>query len=111
VERELQDGEPNKQQKERESDEVKFQYYIVYGKGKAYGSPEATTEAFKKFAEVLKKYNVELVLWGGPFGTTEDCVYVLKADVENYQSLFGKPDYMEANPIESGQRTNMVLVP
>ena len=90
---------------------MRFKYYVVYGKGKDYGSAEATTEAFKKFAEVLKKYKIELLIWGFPFGTTEDTMYVLKGEIENYQSLYGNPDYSEANPIESGQRTNMVLVP
>ena len=49
------------------------------------------------FSNILK-----LVFWGFTFGTTEDLVYVLKGGVENYKSLFGNPDFAEANPIGSG---------
>lgn len=90
---------------------MRFGYYLVYGQSDEFGSPEEFAKAFEKFGEVLKKYKMELVFWGFPFGTTEGLMYVLKGDVEDYQSLFGNPDFAEANPIGSGQRTNMVLVP
>ncbi|GAG83179.1 unnamed protein product [marine sediment metagenome] len=89
----------------------KFKYYIVYGNGKGWENYEAFNEAFKKFGEVLKKYNMELVLYGSPFGTQEGLVYVMKGSIEDYTSIFGNQDYEDANPIESGQRTNMVLKP
>ncbi|GAH16506.1 unnamed protein product [marine sediment metagenome] len=89
----------------------KFKYYIVYGNGKDWENYEAFNEAFKKFGEVLKKYNMELVLYGSPFGTTEGLVYVMKGNIEDYTSIFGNKDYEDANPIEGGQRTNMVLKP
>jgi len=87
----------------------KFKYYIVYGNGKDYESSEEFNKAFEKFGEVLKKYNMKLMFWGAPFGTQEDLVYVMKGKCEDYQSMFGNQDVSEANPIESGQRTNMVL--
>ena len=52
---------------------------------------------------------MELMFYGGSFGTTEGFVFVVKGDMASYQSLFGNQDFAEANPIESGQRTNMVL--
>jgi len=88
---------------------VKFEYYIVYGIGKDFGSPEKVNEAFEKFGEVLKKYNMELMFWGGSFGTQEGLVYAMKGKMEDYTSMFGNQDYADAHPIESGQRTNMVL--
>ena len=88
---------------------VKFGYYIVYGNPKDADSIEERKEALKKFGEVLKKYNMELMTWGGSFGTTEGFVYVMKGNMEDYTSMFGNQDYADAHPIESGQRTNMVL--
>ena len=89
---------------------MKFKYYIVYGYGKGYENAEAFNEAFKKFGEVLKKCNMELVLYGNPYGTQEGIVYVLKGSMEDYTSLFGNQDYNDSNPLQSrGQRTNMVL--
>jgi hypothetical protein len=90
---------------------MKFGYYLIYGQSKDLGPTEDVSNAFEKFEEVLKKYKMELTFWGFPFGTTENLMYVLKGSVEDYQSLFGNPDFAEANPIGSGQRTNMVLVP
>ncbi len=88
---------------------MKFRYYIVYGNGKGYESIEKFNEAFEKFGEVLKKYNMELIFWGGSMGTQEGAVYVMKGTMEDYQSIFGNEDYRDANPIASGQSTNMVL--
>ena len=91
---------------------VGFKYYIVYGNPKwTQGNPAEAQETMDKFAEVLKKYNMKLMLYGGSFGTTEGFVYVMKGKMEDYQSLMGKPDFIEANPIGSGQRTNMVFRP
>ncbi len=82
-------------------DMPKFRYYIVYGHVKDYENPEAFNEAWKKFGEVLKKYNMELMFWGGSFGTQEGNVYVMKGNMEDYTSMFGNQDYADANPIES----------
>jgi len=54
---------------------------------------------------------MELVLRGNPFGTSEDYIYVMKGDVDKYQALFGNQEYADANPIESDQRSNFILVP
>ena len=88
---------------------MKFQYYVVYGAQKDL--PEGTAKAFDKFAAVLKKYNVELVMWGHPFGTSANLMYILKADIADYQKLFGNSDYSDANPIGTGVLTHLVLVP
>jgi len=89
---------------------MKFKYYIVYGFPKeGLSGQEGMAKAFEKYGEVLKKYNMELMFWGGSFGTHEGLVYVMKGKMEDYQSMFGNSDFAEANPIGSGQRTNMVL--
>jgi len=88
---------------------MKFGYYIVYGNTKPAASLDETKKHMEKFAKVLKKYGMELMFYGGSFGTTEGFVFVVKGDMASYQSLFGNQDFAEANPIESGQRTNMVL--
>ncbi len=88
---------------------MKFGYYIVYGNAKPVTKSEERIETFEKFGKVLKKYNMELVFWGGSFGTQENMVYVMKGTMEDYQSLFNNPDYHDADPNESGQRTNFVL--
>ena len=90
---------------------MKYKYYLVYGTAKQFDSTDAMTKALEKFSEVLKRYNMELLFWGFPFGTTEDFIYVLKGDVKDFEALSLKPDVSEAQPIASGQRTNMVGVP
>ena len=88
---------------------MKFGYYIVYGNPKPADSPEDRNKAMEKFGKVIEKYGMKLKFWGGSFGTTEGFVYVMKGTMESYQSMFGNADFAEATPIESGQRTNMVL--
>jgi len=88
---------------------MKFKHYIVYGTGKGFESPEEFNEAFEKFGKVLKKYNMELLFWGGSFGTTESLVYVMKGKIEDYQSMFGNEDFRDANPFVGPQHTGMVL--
>jgi len=91
-------------------DMPKFKYYIVYGNGKGYESIEKFNEAFEKFGKVLKKYNMELLFYGGSMGTQEGLVYVMKGNMEDYQSMYGNEDYNDALPTAMGtQRTNMVL--
>ncbi len=88
---------------------MEFKYYIVYGTPKwSQGNQDDAKKAMDKFAEVLKKHNMELKFNGGSFGTTEGFVYVMKGKWGDYQALFGNADFAEANPIGSGQRTNMV---
>lgn len=87
---------------------MKFKYYIVYGTPKwTQGNPDEAKKTMDKFAEFLKKCNMELMFYGGSFGTTEGFVYAMKGNWEDYQSMFGNSDFAEANPI-SEQRTNMV---
>jgi hypothetical protein len=89
---------------------MEFNYYIVYGNPKwTQGNTEENRKAMEKFAKVLKKHNMELLFYGGSFGTTEGFVYAMKGSWKDYQALFGKADFTDANPIASGQRTNMVL--
>ena len=90
---------------------MKFGYYIVYGQPKDFGGLDNRKAAEKKFAEVLKKLGMELVLIGNSFGTSEDYVYVMKGDMDKYQAMFGNQEFADANPIESDQRSNFVLVP
>ena len=60
---------------------AEFKYYIVLGYGKDYEGIDEWNNAFKKFGEVLKKYNMELLFWGGSCGTEEGIVYVLKGSI------------------------------
>ena len=88
---------------------MKFGYYIVYGDPKPADGPDERKKAMEKFGKVIEKYGMKLKLWGASFGTTEGFVYVMKGTMESYQSLYGNSDFSDANPIATGQRTNMVL--
>ncbi len=35
----------------------------------------------------------------------------MKGEVDKYQALFGNQEYADANPIESDQRSNFILIP
>ena len=85
-----------------------FKYYIIYGYTEGLNSPEDYHNAFKKYGEVVKKYNMELKFWGGAWGASEGIVCVLKGKVEDYQIMLGQKDHSEANPLIN-RRTNMVL--
>jgi hypothetical protein len=89
---------------------MKFGYYIVYGQPKDFGGLENRKAAEKKYAEILKKNGMELILAGNSFGTTEDYVYVMKGDMKSYQSLYGNQEVADANLV-TDQRSNFVLVP
>lgn len=89
---------------------MNFDYYVIYGNEKeVLTTVEDFERAFEKYAEILKKYNVELVFWGFPWGTTERVMCTLKGEVKDYESMFGDPDYAAANPMTQ-ERTNMILV-
>jgi len=90
---------------------MKIEYYVVYGVGKPFDSPDAWKKMWDNFAKVLKKHKLEPMFFGGPLGTSEDRIYVMKGSVEDYQALMGDPDYNKADPIASGWRTHLVLVP
>jgi hypothetical protein len=88
---------------------MKFGYYIVYGNPKPFDGSAEMKKTMEKFGKVIEKYGMKLKFWGGSFGTSEGFVYVMKGTMESYQSLYGNSDYADANPIATGQRTNMVL--
>ena len=89
---------------------MKIGYYVRYGRAKeGFDTFEDFKKAFEKYAEVLKKYNMELVFWGFPFGVTEGVMCTLKGDAKDFESMFGKPDVAAANPMTQ-TRTNMILV-
>jgi len=92
---------------------MKFQYYVIYGMAKnLLASPEETKKMWNDFAKVLKKHKMELVFWGSPWGTTENSIYVMKGNIEDYQTLPDDPDYFKVSPIDAtATRTNIVMVP
>jgi hypothetical protein len=89
---------------------MKFGYYIVYGNPKDFGGLENRKAAEKKYAELLKKNGMELILAGNSFGTPEDYVYVIKGDMDSYQAQYGNQELADANLV-TDQRSNFVLVP
>ncbi len=75
----------------REKRKVKLGYYLLFGNAKTdLGtlSMEDWRKAWNEFAEELKAIDMELVHWGGAFGTTEDVVAILKGDIQNYEKLW-----------------------
>jgi len=54
---------------------------------------------------------MKIVLIVNSLGTSENYVYVMKDDMDKYQAIFGNQEYADANPIESDQRSNFVLIP
>ena len=84
---------------------LEIKYYVVYGQWKP-GLPgsDKLKEAVEEWKKVVEKNNMELVLWGAPFGVSENSIFVYKGTTENYLSLVtsGKQPYTD-------DRTHMVL--
>jgi len=84
-----------------------FKYYITYAK---MVQSDDLPKRFEKLAKVLKKYRLELVFWGHPWGTTENLVVVMRGDVKDYQNAMGQNDLEEAHSFYTDARTHFVMV-
>ena len=87
---------------------MEFKYFITYAK---MVQSEDLPRKFDKLGKTLKKYKVELVFWGHPFGTTEDVMYLMKGDVKDYQNAMQQSDLSEATGFMTNSRTHFVLAP
>jgi hypothetical protein len=84
---------------------LEIKYYVVYGKGK----PELTDAdkikaAVEEWKKVVEENDMKIVIWGAPFGVSEDAFFVYKGTTENYLKLVtsGKQPY-------TNDRTHMIL--
>ena len=61
-------------------------------------------EAAEEWKKIVEENDMKLLLWGSPFGVSEDTIFVYKGTTENYLSLVtsGKQPYTD-------DRTHMVL--
>ncbi|MFH0850214.1 MAG: hypothetical protein V1924_04660 [Candidatus Bathyarchaeota archaeon] len=66
---------------------------------------------FEKVGKLLKKYKMELVFWGHPFGTAEGIIYLMKGDVKDYQNAMMQSDLSEATSFVTNSRTHFVIAP
>jgi len=89
---------------------MEFKYFITYAK-MVQSEDLDLPKKFEKMGKTLKKYKVELVFWGHPFGTTEDVMYLMKGDVKDYQNAVQQSDLSEAMGFVTNSRTHFVLAP
>ncbi len=87
---------------------MEFKYYITYAR---MLQRDDLPKRFEKLAKALKKYKVDLVFWGHPFGVTENLIMVLKGDVKDYQSAMTQTEVSEATNFYTDYRTHIVMVP
>lgn len=82
--------------------ELEIKYYITYGKWKPdLSDPDKMKEAAEEWKKVVEKNDMKLILWGAPFGVSEDSIFVYKGTAENYLSLVtsGKQPYNDDRTI------------
>ena len=85
--------------------ELEIKYYVSYGKWKPeLSEPDKMKEAAEEWKKAVEENGLKIVLWGSPFGVSEDAIFVYKGTVENWLNLImsGKQPY-------TGDRTHMVL--
>ena len=87
---------------------MEFKYFITYAR---LVQSDDLPKKFEKLAKALKKYNVDLVFWGHPWGTTENLILVMKGDVKDYQNLMNQSEVSEAWSFYTDNRTHMVMAP
>jgi len=87
---------------------MEFKYYVCYAK---LVQPGDLSKKFEKVGKILKKYKMELVFWGHPFGTSEGIIYLMKGDVKDYQNAMMQEDLSEAMGFITDTRTNFVMAP
>jgi hypothetical protein len=85
-----------------------FKYYITYAKMVQH---DDLPKRFDKLSKVLKKYKLELVFWGHPFGTTENLILVMKGTVGDYQNSMMQSDLSEAMNFFTDNKTHFVMAP
>jgi len=83
---------------------MKWRYMITYGCMKPGVTGEQLVKDMAKYKAELEKAGIKLVLWGHPFGTTEDMVAVL--DLNGDMDKYLKDN---ADPPFTGSRTNTVI--
>ena len=87
---------------------MEFKYYITYAR---LLQTDDLPKRFEKAAKALKKYKVDLVFWGHPWGTTENLIVVMKGDVKDYQNAMTQTEVSEATSFYTDNRTHMVMAP
>ena len=88
--------------------EMEFKYYVSYAK---LVQPGDLPMKFEKVGKLLKKYKMELVFWGHPFGTAEGIIYLMKGDVKDYENAMMQNDLSEALGFITDTRTHFVIAP
>jgi len=81
---------------------AKFGYYLIYGN--PIGTMAETSKNIKKWAEVAKQKNCELVFWGASYGTSENIVLAVKGAVTDFEELYS----VDSLPPISDRRTTFV---
>jgi hypothetical protein len=84
---------------------MEIKYYVTYGNWKPeLTDSEKMMKAAEKWKKVVEENGMKLVLYGAPFGVSENSIFVYKGTAENYLKLVtsGKQPYTD-------DRTHMVL--
>ena len=87
---------------------MEFKYFITYAR---LVQSDDLPKKFDKLAKVLKKYKMELVFWGHPWGTTENLIVAMKGNVKDYQNIMNQSEASEATSFYTDNRTHMVASP
>jgi hypothetical protein len=88
-----------------EENEVKWRYAITYGNMKPDTTGEQLIKDFAKFKTEVEKNGIKMILWGHPFGVSENIVVVLDlgGNMDNYIKL------MNLSSPYTDSRTDFVL--
>lgn len=85
--------------------------YVVYAKAKPHlfeMNNEEIGEEMRKLADKAKKFDMEMHMWGFPYGVDDDLLVVFESELglENYMNF-----EIESDLPYSGTRTTIVAIP
>ncbi|MEE8569428.1 MAG: hypothetical protein V3S97_00330 [Candidatus Bathyarchaeia archaeon] len=83
---------------------MEIKYFVSYGTFKPeLGGAEGEKKAMAEWSKTVDELGMKVVLWGSPYGTSENAICVMKGTVENFTKL------ANLDPPYIGSRTNMVI--
>ncbi len=88
-------------------EQMKWRYAVTYGKMKPGVTSEQLKTEMSKYKADVEKTGLKIVLWGHPFGVSEDMIVVMDVggNMDNYLKA------MTLHPPYADSRTDFVLEP